>query len=310
MSEDPQVTLFADFNAAQVQSYVDIAIACLMVYEYAITFEREVELFLRRKFTLSSSLFVTIRYLTLAISVLATSCAALYYIENLLSVLQYLPWALFSALRAYALSSGAGRRPLSILILLCSIVPLIVNFVDVGSLSIAASPDDGGCDVVNHVPADTQAQVFLIASDLLVMGITWRATYQTSREIKTLGHRTSLSNILVLAVLNTLHLTLTLFSIFSIEDFEGNNASVVVNFTEPLTAILISRFLMDIQEASNAAMHQHSQLSSSGDLGLTGMVGSLSSPLPAPGVQIVSIHGHDGEPVLRCGLVVCPDEGV
>ncbi len=50
-----------------------------------------------------------------------------------------------------------------------------------------------------------------------------------------------------------------------------------------LTAILVSRFLMDLQEASNAASHQHSQVSSMSSLDLSRIIGSLGSSLPAPG---------------------------
>ena len=36
----------------------------------------------------------------------------------------------------------------------------------------------------------------IITSDLLVLAITWMATFKNSREMKLLGQRTSLSNIL------------------------------------------------------------------------------------------------------------------
>ncbi len=36
----------------------------------------------------------------------------------------------------------------------------------------------------------------IITSDLLLLGITWSATYKTSREIKALNHVTSLSSVL------------------------------------------------------------------------------------------------------------------
>ncbi len=65
-----------------------------------------------------------------------------------------------------------------------------------------------------------------------------------------------------------------------------------------LTAILVSRFLMDLQEASNATTHQHSQVSSMSSLNFNRVIGSLGSSLLAPGetseVQSV-LQGNVGE---------------
>ncbi|KAI0774510.1 hypothetical protein C8Q74DRAFT_840811 [Fomes fomentarius] len=210
---------------------------------------------------------------------------------NSLGILQYLPWALFSALRAYALSSEArGKWFISTLVLLSSLAPLIINYVQLGYWSITVG-------------------VCLISSDLLVMCITWKATYKTSREIKVLGQGTSLSSILfrngtlyfgILAMLNILHLSSTLFSIFNGDriSYQNDPTSIIVLFSEPLTAILVSRFLMDLQEASNAATHQHSHISSMSTLHFSRVIGSLGSSLPAPGetseVQSVP-QENDGE---------------
>ena len=54
-----------------------------------------------------------------------------------------------------------------------------------------------------------------------------------------------------------------------------------------ITAILISRFLIDLQEANNSKYHQHSlssiQLGQIGSLSFNRFVGSLGSSLAAPG---------------------------
>ncbi len=65
-----------------------------------------------------------------------------------------------------------------------------------------------------------------------------------------------------------------------------------------LTTILVSRFLMDLQEANSAMTHQHSQISSMSSLNFGRVIGSLGSLLPAPGeiseVQSIT-QGNDGE---------------
>lgn len=49
-----------------------------------------------------------------------------------------------------------------------------------------------------------------------------------------------------------------------------------------ITSVLISRFLIDLQEANNSAMHQ-SALSTMRSLNFDRVIGALASSLPAPG---------------------------
>ena len=70
-----------------------------------------------------------------------------------------------------------------------------------------------------------------------------------------------------------------------------------------LTAILISRFLMDLQEANNATTHQHSHISSIGSLNFNRFIGSLGSSLPAPALGEASCQVLDDEPEDRVDSV-------
>ncbi|KAI0758143.1 hypothetical protein C8Q74DRAFT_302184 [Fomes fomentarius] len=133
------------------------------------------------------------------------------------------------------------------------------------------------------------------------MIITWRATYRTSREAAEVLHQKStLSKVLlrdgamyfiVLSIMNTLHLSLTLNAIFAVNNL-GSNGSFIELLIEPLSTIIISRFLIDLQAANNEMMHQHSQVSSIGSLHF---MGSLASSLPAPGERspVCSIQDND-----------------
>ncbi|KAI0758231.1 hypothetical protein C8Q74DRAFT_1210254, partial [Fomes fomentarius] len=288
----------------------------LLAYEYIITFDCEMKLFWKRSITGSSILFIANRYLSLVFAALGapypdpttTKVSIPTAFTYGLEFLQYLPWALFSALRAYALSSGTQGHwqwSISTLVLLSSLAPLVINFVGMGYWSVVGTSD--GCITTIPLSATIQNQlsltwicssmtiisrVCLVTSDLLVMCITWKATYKTSREIKVLGQGTSLSSILlrngeywpILATLNILHLSFTLLSIFRTDQTGTNNPnSFIVVFSNPLTAILMSRFFIDLQEAHNAATHQHSHMSSMSSLNFNRVIGSLGSSLPAPG---------------------------
>ena len=66
------------------------------------------------------------------------------------------------------------------------------------------------------------------------------------------------------------------------------------NLGRRITAILISRFLIDLQEANNAKHRQHTlssvQFGHIGSLDFNGFVGSLSSSIAAPGEASVEHH--------------------
>ena len=71
---------------------------------------------------------------------------------------------------------------------------------------------------------------------------------------------------------------------------------------DSLTAILVSRFLIDLQEANNAMMHQGS-LSSMDSMILNRFIGSLGAPLPAPNLTFehASVHENEEQPEERGG---------
>ena len=60
------------------------------------------------------------------------------------------------------------------------------------------------------------------------------------------------------------------------------NPGPMMSCSHRLTAILISRFLMNLQEANNTMMHQEC-FSSVGTLNFNRFIGSIASSLPAPG---------------------------
>ncbi|KAI0774576.1 hypothetical protein C8Q74DRAFT_1218311 [Fomes fomentarius] len=314
MSDDLQTDqLVAEYNS-------------LLVYDYVITVGLEMKLFWKRKgmITGSSILFIVNRFPDPTTS-------------------KYLPWSrkysnkinlwlFFSTLRAYALLSSGTRHGwqwyMSTLVLLSSLAPVVINIVGMSYWSVVGTSANGCIITAPHLSKTIQDYIFsflftiisrvcLITSDLLVMCITWKATYKMSRDIKVLGQGSSLSNILfrngifyfgwglvniglhhtgsILATLNILHLTFTFIShswlplalqiIRVTIALRSDPSSIIVSFAEP-------------HEANNAATHQHSQVSSMSSLNFNRVIGSLGSSLPAPGeiseVQSVP-QGNDEE---------------
>ncbi|KAI0722683.1 hypothetical protein C8Q76DRAFT_793694 [Earliella scabrosa] len=280
MSDGPDLSqVVAAYESLQLVTYFQTVSAGLLAYEYMITFDREVHLFWRQKITLASILFGINRYLPLAVTIIN------------------LPYS----------------------------VPNISFLASLGYLSVVY--DDVECAVTSQWSPSTTHMGSLIAADIVVVAITWNTTYRNSREIENLGQRTSLSAVLfregefmpptpptsadlrwntvlrqnrlglvyfwVLLFLNSLHLILTLMSAFT-NKAAGQFASSVIFLVEPITALLVSRFLLTLQEANHATMHRES-LSAVGSLQFNGAIGSIAASLPIPGLaaEIESLGYQD-----------------
>ncbi|TFK81238.1 hypothetical protein K466DRAFT_604664 [Polyporus arcularius HHB13444] len=311
-SSEEANAIAADDLTFLISNYFANAGSGLVVYEYMMTFGREVELFWTGRLTGAAILFFFNRYLSLVVDVyglLENICPDVARSSKALDILQYFPWAVFSALRAFALTK---HWPLATFIFLLSMVPLGVNFAhfafnstgenfftgcltsdgvssDLAKQCVSSvcvrlpgarpTPDPvySNCnlDVRDLYYAYTEyrgygltgaaAQVTiasrtcLITADLLLIYVTWFNMYRRTGP-RHPGVRNRFLHILlrdgtiyfvVLAVLNTLHLTLSLLSI----EYAISNISYVTQFSEPLTTILISRFLMHLQAANRRVLH-------------------------------------------------------
>ncbi|KAM5541444.1 hypothetical protein V8D89_004998 [Ganoderma adspersum] len=139
----------------------------------------------------------------------------------------------------------------------------------------------------------------VITADFILICITW-STLSRRRGLGTGEFKMTFSSVLlrdgtiyfvVLLILNCLHLTLTLLAY----NPAFQDASYLPSFTEPITTILVSRFLLDLQYAnhksvgiacseSSAHHDSHSRADGSGSVSLTfeRFVGSMGTSI-APG---------------------------
>ncbi|KAH9943180.1 uncharacterized protein BXZ73DRAFT_97233 [Epithele typhae] len=267
MSDNSEATLLVDVvGSVQVSNYFAAAAIGLLAYDFAITFGQEVDLFWKRKTTLSSALFILNRYIPLTVNMIFAPWPSYPTSIQTLEILQYLPWAVFAGLRAYVLSPW--KRTAGAIVFLLASVPIIINYITEAWSPPYVDPLFG-CSTTTTLTAEMQQK--------------------DAREIKLLGQRTSLASVLfrdgvlyfiTLLVLNVLHLAFSLDSILNANT--TSNASYITILTEPITAILISRFLIDLQEASIYSQSQHS-LASVGTLDFNRVVGSVTASLPASG---------------------------
>ncbi|KAH9919766.1 uncharacterized protein BXZ73DRAFT_104874 [Epithele typhae] len=274
MSSTSTSALISAYAAGLVDNRCAVAVQTFFIYECILELPREVELFWKRPWTGATVLFIANKYLFLLHQVL--SAIALRTTFSADSVLL----SEFSALRAFALSQS---RLIALGIFILSLTPLGFNAPNLAFGFVGTTDPLLGCAysqptlpsnlpfkckhfVVTSVVLKARADVgygvglitvrtSLIFADAFLVGLTW---YRLRRSIGHSRGRFSLSTVflrdgsiyfIILCILNVLHMTLSLTATFS--DRAGDvGLSAVPLFTEPITAVLISRFLLNLQEAN------------------------------------------------------------
>ncbi|TBU28244.1 hypothetical protein BD309DRAFT_875422 [Dichomitus squalens] len=248
MADNSEVQAVSEAFFATCWGY---ATPALLFYDYILTFNSEVTLFwMGGRLSGATILFLLNRYITLATQMLdavpipssvevclSTSSIAFsqYVAYNVLRVLQYFPWAAFSALRSYAMCPDHYRWPVSTIIFALSSVPIVVNMwgnlyklslVNDPTLGIITTQPISASTLLKHVLkrnliVEVATRSSLIASDLLVLCVTWYRTYETVKLSLYSRSKQTFAGILLL---------------------DGAYDAV-----SSLTAILTSRFLIDLQ---------------------------------------------------------------
>ncbi|KAH9939055.1 uncharacterized protein BXZ73DRAFT_76201 [Epithele typhae] len=286
MSSADDAEAIQEFSEFLIQGYCATVVTVLVMYEYLVTLSDEVEYFWKRKFSGASILFFANRYITLAYLLfsLASSwvplsdagCAAAAQADEALDVAQYLPWAV------------------SILIFLLSMVPFGINMVEVVETSGVILPDLGcvGTSSVSDalgLNLTIASRSCLMAADVLLVLVTWHELWG-NQKLTRLFQRDTFANVLlrdgtiyfiVLLIMNALHLAFTLMAI----DQPGTTVSYVTIFTDPLTSILVSRFLLRLQSINRRSVQTTSLFSDTpvNTIMFNRVVGSLGSSVTRTG---------------------------
>lgn len=162
----------------------------LLLYEFLITFAREVRLIWRGRVTGANVLFALNRYVMLVYCFLFLSpeywnCSGnkTYQVEVAIFALQislYAIWALFSALRVYAISGH--HLPLAGATLILGLAPVVTNIC----FDVDHTWFDGprGCTLVPRfnfhgiLKFVAYERSCMIASDVLVLAVIWYNVYE------------------------------------------------------------------------------------------------------------------------------------
>ncbi|KAI0351316.1 hypothetical protein OH77DRAFT_1524200 [Trametes cingulata] len=125
----------------------------------------------------------------------------------------------------------------------------------------------------------------LMTADVIVILVTIFATNATRKLEQGIHARRSFAQTLLrdgsiyfvtLLILNALHLT---FTMLPLSDDSLSSVSFVTLFTEPITAVLVSRFLLNLQGVNSSTAEVESSVLHVGTLDFGRVVGSLGSYL-------------------------------
>ncbi|OCH91388.1 hypothetical protein OBBRIDRAFT_834254 [Obba rivulosa] len=142
LSDAPATTFVLEFlESDALGEYCILAVVCLIFYDYALTFTSEVELIWGRRLTSVTLLFHLNRWITFAWTACGLltldpagpthafsffmrlpACIGLNILAGSVSLILKSVWAVFSAVRIYAISGGSWR--LSYVVYLLGMVPV------------------------------------------------------------------------------------------------------------------------------------------------------------------------------------------
>ncbi|KAL1944991.1 hypothetical protein VTO73DRAFT_2611 [Trametes versicolor] len=304
---DEIIQLYSSFS---LNDMVQMAPPALIAYEYLITFDQEIALFWG-----------------------SASCNVLSNVQAYVSVVQYPAWAAFAGLRTLALSKM--NWVLASTVFFLALGPFAVNLWAIPVSLIGVSLPPFGCGSTNNLTPRLAvmgthnlvvaslyshhqrmgsllgvaiARSCSIAADMLVIAVTWRsqltsATTFPGRSSSSLGNVMIINGtlyFLVIAALNVAQLVFTPLSIL----VGVENISEVAAFTDPASAVLICRFLLELQHAHQKALDEGSIGTLIGEDGndaaaaslqfATAMIGSIGESIDVgPDATSPDIYGDD-----------------
>ncbi|EJF66367.1 hypothetical protein DICSQDRAFT_18633, partial [Dichomitus squalens LYAD-421 SS1] len=183
--------------------------SALILYEYLLTFNMEVRLVWRRKFTAATVLFLLNRYIFIVRYFMTVAVAhsrtrsSIWRIINVLVVLGYVIWAVFSTLRVYVFSRS--RIWLPAIVLFTSLVPVALETVCADLLQRALLRIVRTMYVHRPCPVLMQGRlavawvnrVVMMSGDVLVIVIIWTKTSSARKAAQEAAFKRSFAALLL-----------------------------------------------------------------------------------------------------------------
>ncbi|KAI0712942.1 hypothetical protein C8T65DRAFT_695143 [Cerioporus squamosus] len=238
--------------------YCQMATVVVFIFDVLITFDRDVACFWNSKWTGASLLFFANKWISITLYLISLVEFASFHSDK------FVPGAVGSNLVVYGYHlSGGNFPPFGCLETDGISAALSFRFavqcqpLTPPTLSVIQQSQYAKRTLIHGTAVVILSRVPLIAADILLIYITWTklSSWAALRGIR-FSKRLSLSDILfhggtiyfiVLFAMNVLHLVFTATAVAG--DGSGGE-SIIPMFTGPITAVLISHFLLALQEAS------------------------------------------------------------
>jgi len=196
-----------------------------------------------------------------------------------LQIALYTIWAAFSALRVYAISGH--HLLLAGLTLLLGLAPVVTNMCFDIYHTWFKGPR--GCTLIPHfsVPDMFKFVAYerssMIASDLVVLSVTWYKAYESRANIDWSSARLS---VLLLRDGTVYFMILLILNILQIIAWATKLFSTVAYPAQIATSMLISRFLLNLRQGNDASADLPTNQTSIGDMAFASrIVGNIGAEL-------------------------------
>jgi len=239
----------------------------LFVYEYAITLSQEVELIWSRRWTGPSALFILNR-LGMAMQVSSfvlyqlnwttpQSCESGQVWYDISVIFSSTVWAVFSALRTYALGDRSWILTMSVFIP-AMFSPLSILYITTTYDSVTVYRESESltmCVVGNNWSATLDDQVEIttrainIFVDVIIVLVTWRKTYTTTRMAREANTERPLARLLLqdgtIYFVALLLLNIAILAMYLTDTVFVDGPGSLTTTLEP---IIIARFFLDLRK--------------------------------------------------------------
>ncbi|THG95252.1 hypothetical protein EW026_g6367 [Hermanssonia centrifuga] len=177
MSQTPtDAQIVAEFQNIVTFANIAYSMTALVAYEHIITLEQERTMIWHRKWTLATWLFMINRYLLIGKTiwdvvpytssllnsgVVGYSCAPAQVMDDILAILQNIVFAVFSALRVFALWDR--NIPMTLLVLALNVVPVAVDIFSKNTAVFTANPIFGTlCNDISGISANVLFDILFV----------------------------------------------------------------------------------------------------------------------------------------------------
>jgi len=252
------------------QMYCYIASLAVLLYDILITNDREIASIWKRKFSIVAFLFFNMRYATLLCQVAFMvngvqpgaylPCKAASFIFYSTTIWARTAFACFGAFRTWAIW-GRHWIPL-VLILPISLLPVALDLYQVTRLhtfAVPGSPPLSGCNISVSLPIETQirfgtiTRASAIASDVLILAVTWIKTWSIHRDLKLANINSGKLNVSLSGLLlrdGTIYFAVLLcinISCLVLDTTPKVVLNPVSSFIDSIVAILLCRLILNLR---------------------------------------------------------------